>query len=170
MGGCAGRNFFGCANGEDLSSIVAGLGSEIDDVVGVTDHVKVVFDHDDRVAPIYEAVDQAEQLFDINEDVLYWWRARWEASRQEWKWMREQVDGVDGDIKLAGIPRTPAWSGLVPWTAHGWLPTVTSCSIHCRWVKHWQATSSMASSTRSSPWSTGHRWQSGCLSTRSTRT
>ncbi|MEC8929769.1 MAG: hypothetical protein VYB08_00025, partial [Candidatus Latescibacterota bacterium] len=52
------------------------------------------------------------QLFDINEDVLYWWRARWEASHQEWKWMREQVDGVDGDIKLAGIPRTPAWSGL----------------------------------------------------------
>ncbi|MBT4097161.1 MAG: hypothetical protein HOM68_14910 [Gemmatimonadetes bacterium] len=52
------------------------------------------------------------QLLDINEDVLYWWRARWQASRQEWQRMREQVDGVDGDILLGGIPRTPAFSGL----------------------------------------------------------
>ena len=52
------------------------------------------------------------QLLDINEDVLYWWRSRWQASRQEWQRMREQVDGVDGDILLGGIPRTPAFSGL----------------------------------------------------------
>lgn len=54
----------------------------------------------------------ALNLFDVNEDVLYWLRARQEASRTEWRWAREQADAVDGDIVLAGIPRTPAFSGL----------------------------------------------------------
>ena len=54
----------------------------------------------------------ALQLFDVNEDALYWLRGRQEASRVEWQWAREQVDAVDGKVVLGGIPRTPVFAGL----------------------------------------------------------
>ncbi|MBT3344108.1 MAG: hypothetical protein HN712_01255 [Gemmatimonadetes bacterium] len=59
----------------------------------------------------------ALQLLDVNEDVLYWLRARQEASAHDWRWAREQIDAVEigsarGPVQLAGIPRTPAFSGL----------------------------------------------------------
>lgn len=54
----------------------------------------------------------AMQLFDINEDALYWLSARQQVSRLEWQGMREQADGVEGDFLLTAIPRTPAFSGL----------------------------------------------------------
>jgi hypothetical protein len=54
----------------------------------------------------------ALQLFDLNEDALYWLRARQEASRAEWQSMREQVDAVDGKVILGGIPRSPVFSSL----------------------------------------------------------
>ena len=54
----------------------------------------------------------ALQLFDVNEDALYWLRMRQEISRSDWEWAREQVDRVDGEVLLGGIPRTPMFSSL----------------------------------------------------------
>ena len=51
-------------------------------------------------------------LFDVDEDVLYWLRARQEVSRFDWQWAREQIDAVDGKVLLGGIPRTPVFSSL----------------------------------------------------------
>lgn len=51
-------------------------------------------------------------LFDVNEDTLYWLKARQEASRFDWKWAREQINAVDGKVLLGGIPRTPMFSPL----------------------------------------------------------
>jgi len=54
----------------------------------------------------------AMQLFDVNDDVTYWLRARQEASRADWQWAREQIDAVEGKVLLGGIPRTPVFSPL----------------------------------------------------------
>lgn len=54
----------------------------------------------------------ALQLFDFNEDALYWLRARQMASRCDWQWAREQADAADGKVLLGGIPRTPVFSPL----------------------------------------------------------
>ena len=54
----------------------------------------------------------ALQLFDVNEDALYWLRMRQEVSRFDWQWARQQVDRVDGEVLLGGIPRTPVFSSL----------------------------------------------------------
>ena len=52
------------------------------------------------------------QLFDIDEDVLHWLRARQEMARQTWQGLREAVDAVDRKLLLGGIPRTAAFSSL----------------------------------------------------------
>ena len=52
------------------------------------------------------------QLFDINEDVLHWLRARQERSRQMWQGLRASVDSVDRKLLLGGIPRTASFSSL----------------------------------------------------------
>ena len=52
------------------------------------------------------------QLFDINEDVLHWLRARQEMGRQTWQKLRGAVDSVDRKLLLGGIPRTAAFSSL----------------------------------------------------------
>jgi len=54
----------------------------------------------------------AMQLLDVNEDALYWLRARQEASLWDWQWARQQIDAVEGEVLLGGIPRTPVFSGL----------------------------------------------------------
>ncbi len=57
-------------------------------------------------------------LFDVNEDVLYWLRQRQERSRADWRYMREQVDGVDRRVELGGIPRAATWSSLTGQNYH----------------------------------------------------
>ena len=57
-------------------------------------------------------------LFDVNEDVLYWLRKRQELSRHDWKYMREQCDGVDRKVELGGIPRAATWSSLTGQNYH----------------------------------------------------
>ena len=51
-------------------------------------------------------------LFDINEDALYWLRARQEKSINSWKQARESLDKVDRYVELGGIPRITSWSSL----------------------------------------------------------
>jgi len=63
----AARDLFRRSNGDDLASRRATLGPEVDDVVRIANDIEVVFDHDDGVSTIDEAIDEAEELFDIDE-------------------------------------------------------------------------------------------------------
>ena len=54
----------------------------------------------------------ALHLLDLNEDVLYWLRARREATRGWMASVREQFDRIDREHLLGVIPRTAAFSGL----------------------------------------------------------
>jgi hypothetical protein len=51
-------------------------------------------------------------LFDINEDALYWLRARQEKSLILWKQSRETLDQVDRYVEMGGIPRITTFSSL----------------------------------------------------------
>ena len=51
-------------------------------------------------------------LFDINEDSLYWLRARQEKSRRSWERARADLDGVNRYVELGGIPRITTFSSL----------------------------------------------------------
>lgn len=52
------------------------------------------------------------QLFDINEDVLYWLRARRQMALGSMQAMAAQVKKLNRPIELGGIPRTAAFSSL----------------------------------------------------------
>ena len=66
-GGAVGDEVRRGALENDLPAVVAGAGAEVDDPVGVRHHGLVVLDHDDRLAGVDEAVEQAEQLLDVRE-------------------------------------------------------------------------------------------------------
>ena len=51
-------------------------------------------------------------LFDINEDALYWLRARQEKSLKSWQQARADLDKVDRYVELGGIPRITSFSSL----------------------------------------------------------
>ena len=51
-------------------------------------------------------------LFDINEDTLYWLRARQEAAHKSWERARADLDKVDRYVELGGIPRITTFSSL----------------------------------------------------------
>ena len=54
-------HLFGGAAGDHQPSSVAALRSEVDDVVGRLDHVKVVLDHQNRVSPVHQLLKHVEQ-------------------------------------------------------------------------------------------------------------
>ena len=51
-------------------------------------------------------------LFDINEDALYWLRARRETALGFMAAIRAQLDGLNRKVAFGGIPRTAAFSSL----------------------------------------------------------
>jgi len=51
-------------------------------------------------------------LFDINEDVLYWLRARQEKTIASMTAVRSELDKLDRKVEIGGIPRTAAFSAL----------------------------------------------------------
>ncbi len=51
-------------------------------------------------------------LFDLNEDVLYWLRMRQEWSHSEWRAARANIDRLNRRVQLGAIPRTAAFSSL----------------------------------------------------------
>jgi hypothetical protein len=51
-------------------------------------------------------------LFDVNEDALYWLRARQERSLRSWQEARATLDKVDRYVELGGIPRITTFSSL----------------------------------------------------------
>lgn len=62
-----GGNLFGRAGGNDGAAIFASVGSEVYDVVGTFDNIKVVFDNHYGVAHGDEAVEAVEQQVDVVE-------------------------------------------------------------------------------------------------------
>lgn len=63
----AGRNVFGRALGDQEPTAAATFGAHVDKPVSGLDDVEIVLDDNDRVARIYEAVEDAEQLADVFE-------------------------------------------------------------------------------------------------------
>ena len=55
------------ALGDDLAATVAAFGAEVDDPVGGFDDVEVVFDDDDGVALVAQAMQHGKELFDVFE-------------------------------------------------------------------------------------------------------
>ena len=51
-------------------------------------------------------------LFDIDEDALYWLRSRQEQSLQSWQQARADLDKVDRYVELGAIPRITTFSSL----------------------------------------------------------
>src|SRR5580693_1656742 len=67
VGGAFADEVGGCALEDDPPAVVTGIGSEVDDPVGVR-HDRLVMLHDnDRLARVDESVEQAEQLLDVGE-------------------------------------------------------------------------------------------------------
>ena len=52
------------------------------------------------------------RLFDLNEDALYWLRARQQTADDSMSAMRRAIDRVDRKVVLGGIPRTATFSAL----------------------------------------------------------
>jgi hypothetical protein len=57
--------------GNDTPTGAAPTGAEVDDPVGLGDHVQVVLDEDDAVAGVHEAVQDADQAFDVGHVQAY---------------------------------------------------------------------------------------------------
>ena len=58
-------DFFRGAHSDDVSTVTAALGSQIDEIISRLNHFEVVFHDDDGVATINEAMQDGEQLVDI---------------------------------------------------------------------------------------------------------
>ena len=61
-----GELFRGAGEG-DCSAFGAGVGADLDDVVGVFDDIELVFDDEEGVAGVGEAMEDAEENFDVGE-------------------------------------------------------------------------------------------------------
>ena len=60
-----GKQLLGRAFKHDLAALRAALWAHIDDPVCVFDHACIVFDDNNRVAPVHEAVDDLQQVTDV---------------------------------------------------------------------------------------------------------
>src|SRR5262249_56628558 len=61
------RDLLGSATGDQLASIVAPLGAEVDDMIGRLDHVQVVLNHHDRMSGIDQSVQAVQEPIDVGE-------------------------------------------------------------------------------------------------------
>ncbi len=60
-------NLFGGASSDDLSAVDSCCGAEIDEVIGALDDVEVVFNDEEGVSAVDEALEDDEQAFDVSE-------------------------------------------------------------------------------------------------------
>ena len=61
------RHLFRGAGGHEFAAAVAAFRAQIDEVVRGFDDLQVVFDDDDGVAFVHQAVEHQEQLFDVRQ-------------------------------------------------------------------------------------------------------
>ena len=64
----------------DASAILSAFGAEVDDPVGVADHVQIVLDDDDRVAQVGQPVQHFEQFASRPRSAGRWWARRADTS------------------------------------------------------------------------------------------
>ena len=67
VGAAGACDFFGGAGGDDAPAVFTAFGTEIDDVVGLFDHVEVVFDHQNCVSKRDQTLEHVEQLVNVGE-------------------------------------------------------------------------------------------------------
>ena len=58
-------NLLGGSRGNDCSATVSSLGTEVDDVVGTFDNVEIVFNNDNGVARIAQALQNLKELGNV---------------------------------------------------------------------------------------------------------
>src|ERR1039458_9106558 len=61
------RHLLGRALGYDAAAFFAAFGPEVDDPVGIADHIQIVFDDDDRIAKVGQPVKHVKQLLHVVE-------------------------------------------------------------------------------------------------------
>ena len=61
------RDIFRRALRDDLTPLIAGVGSEIDNPIGTFDDIKIVFDDDHRMAGINQTLENFQQDADVVE-------------------------------------------------------------------------------------------------------
>ena len=59
------RYLFGRASRHQVAPFVSSVGSEVDDMVGVLNHIQVVFDDKDGVPSIEQCVECRQQTLDV---------------------------------------------------------------------------------------------------------
>ncbi|MFT5085664.1 MAG: hypothetical protein ACI906_002515 [Candidatus Latescibacterota bacterium] len=93
----------------------AALGFDLDRMQRGIDHLRSRLHQLTPAAVRYQApagMLAGMQLFDINEDVLYWLRARRQTALGSMEAMAGQLPQLNRKIELGGIPRTAAFSSL----------------------------------------------------------
>jgi hypothetical protein len=60
-------DIFRCAGYDDFSAFLASLWTQVDHVVSHLDHIRMVFDYNNRVALFDQLIEYAEELLDIRE-------------------------------------------------------------------------------------------------------
>ena len=60
-------NLFWCTLGNNISTFLAALRSQVNDPVGAADHVQVVLDDDYSIAGIGQAMEHIQQALDVSE-------------------------------------------------------------------------------------------------------
>ena len=58
---------FGSASGYDFATTFASFGAEVDEMVGLSENIEIVFDDDDSVATRDEALEYVHEDFDVFE-------------------------------------------------------------------------------------------------------
>ena len=58
-------NGFGGAGCQDLTTLVATVRPEINEPIGCFDHIQMVFDDDDGVAPVSQLAQHVKQLLNV---------------------------------------------------------------------------------------------------------
>lgn len=99
----------------DEGNRFAALGFDMDRLHRGIEHLRTRFHNLTPAEVRYQAPGgmlAGMQLFDINEDALYWLRARRETALGAMSAIHEKVQGLNRKIELGGIPRTAAFSSL----------------------------------------------------------
>ena len=84
MPALCGHNLFRGAVSDDMTAARASLWPQIDQVVRVFENVEIMLDHENRIALIYEPMENAEKLRDVLEVQARGWLVEHVKSAAGW--------------------------------------------------------------------------------------